>query len=692
MSRTVGRKHRLSLLAGSVLVAAITAPPVLAQSAGDQLPTSLSEVVVTATHAESATKTDTPIVEIPQTISVVTAQQITVQGAPNLQDALHYTAGFDELGNDSRGDFFQVRSFQPEIYVDGLKRNFGFVYLPRIETYTMDRLETLVGPAAVLYGAGSAGGLVDMESKRPEFDFGGEVAADYGTWDRKQVEFDVTGPITQSVAARVEGVYLDSDMQLNYIPNDRRLLEPSVTWKPNGDLTVTLIGLYQQDYTGPSQAYLPITASLYAAPGRAISDYTLIGEPGFNKGPKTDASGTLLIDYRITDSLLFHSATRVEDDNTTYNEIFGTWSDPLNPFTDADQSVLARAMFAYRAHYHTVETDDHLLYKLQTGLLTQRFLAGFDHSDFQQTAIQAYQPVSSIDVYDPVYGNVPAPAFGSPTTQNLLDVGAYAQDQLELDRVSLVLGLRHDHSTTENTGLPTAEANVMTYRAGLSVNAGHGLWPYVSYAESFDPISGLNQFNQSYVPLYGKQYETGVKWQPAQSTLMYADVYDITERNELIPDPTNPVFEIQAGKTYARGFEFQANQNIPGDMSLSLSYSHNSTRQSGQSEQQNNVPKDVASVFATRTFTLQHGVMMRAGGGIRYVGSQVANDAAPLVVVTPSVTLVDAVFSVTMKQWELQFNALNLFNTHYYASCSAYGGCFVGDRRTINGTFTYRFW
>ena len=692
MTTIVGRKYQACLLAGSLLVTASAAQPVLAQSADDQLPAGLSEVIVTATYAESATKTDTPIVETPQTISVVTAQQIAVQDPPNLQDALHYTAGFDELGNDSRGDFFQVRSFQPEIYVDGLKRNFGFVYLPRIETYTMDRLEALVGPSAVLYGAGSAGGLVDMESKRPEFDFGGEVSAQYGTWDRKEVDFDVTGPVSQTVAARLVGVYLDSDMQLNYIPNDRRLLEPSVTWKPTSRLTVTVIGLYQQDYTGPSQAYLPITASLYAPPGRAISDYTLIGEPGFNKGPKTDSSGTLLIDYRITDSLHFHSGTRIEDDNTTYNEIFGTWSDPLNPFTDANQSVLARALFAYRAHYHTVETDNHFLYTLKTGLLTQRILAGFDDSDFQQTAIQAYQPASSINVYDPVYGNVPVPAFGPSTRQDLLDVGAYAQDQLALDRMSLVLGLRHDHSTTENTGLPTAEANVMTYRAGLSVNAGYGLWPYVSYAESFDPISGLNQFNQSYVPLYGKQYETGVKWQPEQSTLMYADVYDITERNELVPDPTNPVFEIQAGKTYARGFEFQANQNIPGDLSLSLSYSHNSTHQLGQTEQQNNVPKDVASIFAIKAFALQHGVRIRAGGGVRYVGSQVANDAAPLVVVTPSATLVDAVFSVTVEHWELQLNALNLFNTHYYASCSAYGGCFVGDRRTINGTFTYRFW
>lgn len=670
---------------------AVAWPPLVHARADSEVPTSLSEVVVTATHAETATKTDTPIVQIPQTVNVVTAQEITVQGAVDLQQSLRYSSGFDELGNDSRGDFFSVRGFQPEIYVDGLKRNFGFVYLPRIETYTLSRLEALVGPSAVLYGAGSAGGVVNMESKRPLFDFGGEVAAEYGTWDRKELQFDVTGPLSQTVAARMVGVYLDSQMQINHLPDDRRLFEPSATWQPNDRLTVTLLGLYQRDYTGPSQAYLPITASIYAPPGRVASDSVLIGEPGFNKGPKTEVAGTLLIDYRILDSLRFHSGTRIENDNTDYNEIFGTWSDPLNPFLDADQSVLARALFAYRAHYHTLETDDHFSLDLKSGPVTQQVLAGVDYSDFRQVATQAYQPASPIDIYDPVYGEVPVPDFGPQAVQNLLEVGVYAQDQVQAGRVSLVLGARHDHVTTENTGLPTDTVNVMTYRAGLSFDAGHGIHPYVSYAESFDPITGLNQFNQAYVPLYGKQYEAGVKWQPSSATLVRADVYDIKERNELVPDPTNPVFEIQAGEIASRGFEFQAEHNIARDMTLSVSYAHNSTRQSGQSDQQNNVPKDLASIFSTKTFAMGDDVSARLGGGVRYVGSQVANDAAPLQVVTPSVTLVDAVASLTVGRWQLQLNALNLFDTHYYSSCSAYGGCFVGDRRTINGRFTFRF-
>lgn len=692
MTRIVRRKYQASLLGGTTLATIIAVSPALAQSSGDSgVPASLSEVVVTATHAATATKTDTPIVEIPQTVNVVSAQEITVQGAVNLQDSLRYSAGFDELGNDSRGDFFAVRGFQPEIYVDGLKRNFGFVYLPRIETYTLSRLEALVGPSAVLYGAGSAGGVVNMESKLPQFDFGGEVAAEYGTWDRKEAEFDVTGPLSQTVAARMVGVYLDSQMQINYLPNDRRVIEPSVTWKPNDRLTATLIGLYQRDYTGPSQAYLPITASIYAPPGRAASDSLLIGEPGFNKGPKTETAGTLLIDYQILDTLHFHSGTRIENDNTDYNEIFGTWSDPLNPFIDANQSVIARALFAYRAHYRTYETDNHFSYSLNTGPVTHELLAGVDYSDFKQRATQAYQGASPIDIYAPVYGNVPAPAFGPETLQNLKEVGAYAQDQLKAGRVSLVLGARHDHVTTENTGLPTDTVNVMTYRAGLSVDAGHGFYPYVSYAESFDPITGLNQFNQSYAPLYGRQYEAGVKWQPQKSTLVRADVYDITERNELIPDPTNPVFEIQAGRITSRGFEFQANHNIAYDVTLSLSYAHNSTRLSGESDQQNNVPKDLASIFSTKTFSMGNGIHLTAGGGVRYVGSQIANDAFPLQVVTPSATLVDAVASLTVGQWEVQINALNLFDTHYYASCSAYGGCFVGDRRTLDGRFTFRF-
>lgn len=692
MKTVLGDLKRASMMYAATIGLVLGAPASFAQSKGaTQQSQALSEVVVTATRAVTATKTDTPLVEIPQTVSVVTSQQIQVEGAVNLQDALRYTAGFDELGNDSRGDFFYVRGFQPEIYVDGLKRNFGFVYYPRIDTYTMSRLEALVGPAAVLYGAGSAGGVVNMDSKLPLFDFEGEIGLQYGTWDRKQVDFDVTGPLTHTLAARVVGDYRKSQMQINFLPNDSRVVEPSITWKPNKSLTVTLIGLYQRDYTGPSQAYLPITASVYALPGQRASDSVLVGEPNVNRGPKRDAAATLLVDYKIEPNLTFHSGTRIDQDYTDYNEIYGTWSDPLHPFIDAANTLIARNLFAYRVHYRTTETDNHFVYKLSTGPITQRVLVGSDYSDFQQVAKQAFQSVSPINLYNPVYGNIPVPQFGPETTQKLIDLGVYGQDQIKAERVSLVLGVRHDHYTAQNTGLPTDIVNVTTYRGGLSIDAGHGLWPYASYSESFDPISGLNQFNQSYVPLYGKQYELGVKWQPDRSTMVRTDVYDIKERNELIPDPTNPVVEIQAGEVTSKGFEFQANRSIPGDIDLSFSYAHNSSRLTGQNSQQNNVPKDLASIFATKTFSLGADRRLRVGGGIRYVGNQVANDAAPMVVVTPSVTLVDAVASYTVGQWLMQLNVHNVFNVHYYSQCSAYGGCFIGDERTINGQVVYRF-
>src|SRR5207245_2162863 len=111
------------------------------------------------------------------------------------------------------------------------------------------------------------------------------------------VQFDVTGPLNDTVAGRIVGLYRKSNMMINYLPDDRTVLQPSVTWKPNERTYVTVIGLFQRDYTGPSQNYVPLMASLYAPPGRVVPASTLLGEPTFNKGPKKDESGTLLVDH-----------------------------------------------------------------------------------------------------------------------------------------------------------------------------------------------------------------------------------------------------------------------------------------------------------------------------------------------------------------------------------------------------------
>lgn len=707
-NKGLGRRFRRLALASSML--ACLASRAWAQTAPDPAPTaapasSLTDkdqdtITVTGTRAVTATKTDTPLTQIPQSITVITPEQIKDQGALTLIQSTDYTAGTTNGGDDARGDFVYIRGFWAVNYLDGLKREFGFVYLPRSEVYTLDRIDVLLGPSAVLYGAGSSGGLVNMETKRPRFDFGAEATASYGTYNRKQAQFDVTGPLSSTLAFRLVGLWRDSDALVHYMPDNRKVIQPSLTWQPSRDTNVTLMGLWQHDYIGTS-AYMPLAATLYAPPGRRMNRRTLLGEPDFNKGPKDDKWLTLVVNHDFSNWLKFHSSSRIEGDHTDYGEIYGVYyagASPLDPFLDADNSVVPRSIFAIKAHYRSFESDNNLQFLFNTGPLKHQILAGADFSYFRQLSRQAfcYLCASPINIYDPVYGQPGNTANYDPQTRQVLhDTGVYAQDQIRVaDRASVVLGVRHDHLKSENTGLPTAIDNATTFRAGVTVDVAKGFTPYASYSESFQPVSGLNQFNQSFKPLFGRSYEGGVKWQPIRNAMVRLTYYNIVERNHLVPDPQNPLNSIQAGEVTSKGVELQGNYYVAHDLTLSVAYAHNSTVVTGEHKQQDNTPKNTASIFGTKSFLLGGEMRLRIGGGARYVSSQVAGDVAvyPFIrVITPNFTLVDAMAAVDYQHWTLQVNATNLFNKYYYAACAQYGSCTNGDPRNINAALTYHF-
>ncbi|MFM2289824.1 MAG: hypothetical protein RL684_2967, partial [Pseudomonadota bacterium] len=659
-------KHRLCRvgIGGAIASVSLWATAALAQSKPDATAGDLDEIVVTA-QAVTATKTDTPLIEIPQSISIVSSQQVSNQGATTLLGALKYTAGLANLADDTRGDFNQTRGFWAVNYLDGLKREFGFVYLPRAEIYGLQRVEVLLGPSANLYGAGSSGGLVNMISKRPNFTTGGEVSASYGTYDRKQVQFDYNDAISSTVAVRVVGLYRDADMLLQYQPDDRRVLQPSITWKPSDNTDLTAIALYQDDKTGPV-AYMPLAATLNAPPGLRMDRSTMLGEPDYNHGTKKDKWLTVLFNHRFNEWLKFHSAERIETDDTAYHEIYGYYwqgATPNDPFLDAGRSVVPRALFALDAHYKSFDADNNLEFNFNTGPLRHKMLAGVDYTKFHFDGAQAYTGVTPVNIYHPVYGTVTAAdeVLTPQSDQDLKTTGLYLQDQIRFfDKGSLVLGARRDHVSSAFTGSPTEIDNATTYRAALTVNVTETLAPYVSYSENFQPISGLSQFGSRYRPVTARQYEGGVKWQPVSGAMIRLTYYDILESNRLGPNPNNPLDSVQGGSAKSTGYELQANYAVAHDLSLSVAVAHNSFVIAGQGRQADNQPKDTASVFADKSVRLGDDKVLHLGGGVRYVGSQISGDKSFYQVVTPSFTIVDAVAGFDFKAWSLQVNAVNL--------------------------------
>lgn len=690
------RAVRTALLAATC----IAAMPGIAAAADK----SDDDIIVTTTRAVTATKTDTPILRIPQSIEVLPVEEIKDQGALNIREALKYTAGVYSGSDDSRGDFNQIRGFESILFVDGMKRNYGFVYMPRPDINTLERVEVVVGPTSVLYGSGSSAGLTNMVSKRPQFTFGGSASISYGTFERKEGTIDVTGPLSDTLAVRMVGVLRDSNSRMDYTPNNRELVQGAITWKPTANTDVTAIGIYQHDNNPPNYNIVPLINSLYSRAGsgnldRFVPDSRFFGEPTINKGNKTYKALSLLLTHDFNDWLSFRSNNRYTWADTQQAEVYlnpSSTGNPLNPFIGATTTV-ARNLFAINIDYNVFNTDSSLALKFETGPFKHQLLGGIDYSYFKQYSSQAFTATTPIDIFNPVYGTAPAPVFAAPVTQILKQTGFYAQDQIDFgDLASLVIGLRHDKYTKDQSNALPESASRLTKRVGLTVNVTPTLAPYASYSESFLPISGLNQFGNSYVPLAGEQLEFGVKWQPVPSAMVRVSYFDLTEANSLRVDPANPLGRIQSGSITSRGLEIQANYRTK-TLSVIAAFAQGTSKVSDQTYQRDNVPKTLASLFVNKTIPVTDDMAVRLGGGVRYQGDMTSTRpftppaASTFILVTPSTTLVDAMVALDYKKWTLQVNSVNLLDTRYYPACSYFGSCSNGEPRTIQATLSYKF-
>lgn len=691
------RAPRRRLLAVSLMMPAGVAMPALAQDAE-----TLDKVTVVAERAVTATKTDTALIETPQAISVVSSEQIRERGALNVQETLRYTAGVaaEAFGLDTRSDVSTVRGLDPVQYLDSMRKVYNYSPIARSEVYTLDRVEVLRGPSSVLYGAGGAGGIINSISKRPQFTQWGEVALQYGSFDRKQLQMDVTGPLNENgtLAGRVVAVARDSGMQTDKLPDDRWVLSPSLTWRPTDHTQITFIGLFQKDETASSQQFLPVVATLQASGARRLDVSTFLGDENYDRLDARQNTGTLLVEHQFSDTVTLRSNSRYVDARTTFQEIFpDVYWNPSNPFIDDEERVLDRDAYAIKPHIRIFTTDNNVEYAFDTGTFSHRLLTGVDYSEFRQSSYSAFGRVTPIDIYNPVSTGVVAPEYSRDFDQRNTQLGLYVQDQVRYaDRISLVLGIRHDRARSTTEGSPTQTDEETTFKLGVIGEVAAGWSPYVSYSESFLPVAGLDFHGNAFVPVRSHQYEAGVKWAPNRDALVTANLYRIKEKNRLTNDPANVLNSVQTGEIRSQGFELEGAFSFDGDITLNANYSYNDAEVTHSNfapevgERLSDMPQHLASVWTAKTFTLDDDSRLRVGLGGRYVGSTSSiSDAG--VLRTPSYTLADALIAYDMRDWSLSINANNLFDKQYFAPCRAFGDCFTGMGRTLVGTVAYRF-
>ncbi|RSU60935.1 TonB-dependent siderophore receptor [Sphingobium yanoikuyae] len=702
-------------LSGAALIALCHGTAWSAEAAAADAPrTDEDSIVVTA--ATTGSKTDTALVELPQPIKVITSEQYLSQGAISISDTVKYAAGVlaNPYGRDTRVDGFNVRGLDALQFRDGMRDIFSYYASITSDPYNFSRVEILRGPASVLFGQGSIGGLVNLVSKTPDFTTRGELNLVYGSYDRKEAMGDVNVALADNLAVRFVGRVRDADTYVDHVPDDRVMFAPSIRWQPTPDTDIVLTGLYQEDDTGSTSQFLPIVGTFMpntAYPAGKLDQYTFVGKAGWDRYDGRSLQGGGSITHNFSDAIKLSLKARYIDSDLAYNTHYAdSYTNPSDPFLPyAAYGTYGRTIglssSASRARMNVFSTDNNLLFNFDTGAnIEHKLLVGIDYSWNKVAKQDTYGATEIIDLYDIDYD---ALASYEPTgpfvTTSQKQLGVYVQDQIRFyDRVSVVLGARRDRVTTSDG----AKDNATTFRAGIIGEVVAGISPFFSYTESFLPVAGRLQGpggvpGNPYRPQTGTQYEAGMKWQPAPGTLVTATVFKIKEKNRVLYGANNSTS--QSGELSTKGFEIEASHTLPGNFELLANYGYAKLK-SETNTSLDYMPRHTASVWTTKTFGLPGEAQLRLGGGVVYSGKSISTGLldpygiSPTVpddmlysIVTPSRTTVDALAEVTLDNWRVSLNATNLLNNKYYASCLARGDCFMGAPRNVMGTVGFRF-
>lgn len=655
-------------------------------------------------QSSTATKTDTQLLEVPQSVSVVTRERMDRQNVQSVTEALRYVPGVktETYGVDPKGyDWIYIRGFNAlttNDYRDGLRQlNNSYSYF-RTEPYALERIDIVRGPSSTLFGLGDAGGIVNRISKLPSAQGVHEVEVELGNFNRRQAQFDMSDKIDDDghYLYRMIGVVRDSDTQFHYhdgpdVEDNRVYLAPSLTWLPNSDTSLTVRADYLRDTSGGTVAVL-------TKPGGTVTD-TLLGDYSFNHFRQEQFTVGYELSHQFNDTFQLRQNVRYGQTDTVLNNL-------LPGAVNFDAGTVSRNAIRFDEHMNVVNIDNQLQVDFSTASISHRLLTGLDYSRLEGNAKRFGAVAPTFNIYNPVYGlNIADPTYVlNDNDQTTAQLGVYMQDQISLTpKWLLTLGGRHDeislrtqNNLTESTSW--LDQGAWTGRAGLTYLADNGLAPYISYAESFVPNSGTDSQNRTFDPSKAHQYEVGVKYQPDASLLLTLAAFDITKSNVLTNEIVNRVvtgYQVASGEVHSRGVETEATMKLTQNLDLLASYTYTETEitasnNGDRGKQQANVPKHMASTWLNYSF--HQGVLdgLLLSTGVRYVGSMYGDNANTVPV--KNFALIDAGAKYQVNQHvSVGFNIQNLLNHDYVGTCDEDTSCYPGQERTFIGSLKYSF-
>ncbi|MET0848458.1 MAG: TonB-dependent siderophore receptor [Pseudomonas sp.] len=667
-----------------------------------------------AKRTAAGTKTDTALVEAPRSISVVTRQQMEDRNVQNLDDAVRYMPGIvaSSYGSDTRADWLRVRGFEPTQFLDGLPLPKGTYANPKQETWNLDRLALLRGPASSVYGQTPPGGLLDMVSRRPTAEDSHEIQLQYGSDNQRQINFASTGKIDDEgqFLYSLSGVVRDSGTQIDHVDNKRYNIAPSLTWNINDDTSFTLLTQFTRDDTGITSQFLPVQGTKIDMPFGKVSHHKNLGDPDWEYYDRTYYALGYAFEHRLNDVWQFKQNLRYTKSDLSFQGLtVGSY-----PFTQVDnEGNVGRTSTIVDEDISQFAVDNNFQADFATGDVRHTLLLGLDHQRSNTNYTSIFGDGLTTNVNNPIYGQ---PIVRPPRStafydynQKTFQTGLYVQDQMALDQWRLTVGGREDwvHTSTEffNKGDATNTQRDKNFsgNAAISYVFDSGFVPYLSYAESFQPTMGASATaTDSFKPTEGKQWELGIKYQPPGSnTLLSAAVYDLTQKNVSVTTTVGATpITSQTGEVKVKGLELEAVSDVTDNLKIIAAYTlAKSEVQKGDNKgnRLQLMPNQQASLWAD--YTWHTGVLdgFGIGAGARYTGNTYGDQANTWLGKADAYTVFDAAVHYdlgrldnSLKGASLALNATNVLDKDYISTCDSFY-CYYGDRRSVVASATYKW-
>jgi catecholate siderophore receptor len=674
-------------------------------------PSSASEPVVTnagggstigyvGTSTSTATKTNTPLINVPQSVSVLTREFIRDQNFQSIGEAVRYVPGvIPHQGEGNRDDvIIRGQRSNADFFVNGIRDDVQYFR----DLYNISRIEVLKGPNAMIFGRGGGGGVINRVLKEADGEPMRELTLQGGQFNNKRAAVDLGGALTPSVAARFNAVYENSDSYRDFVNVERYGFNPTMTLHPNDSTKVQLSYEYFHDRRTtdrgiPSQFGRPYPT----APS------TFFGNPDLNYA-KVDAHiGTAVVEHETDAGLKIKNASRVADYEKFYQNIF-----PGGPVNAAGTSVNLSAYNNETDRQNLFNQTD-LTYKLDLGLIKHTLLWGAEVGrqsglSFRQTGffnnVSTALPVSPLNpvTFAPVtFRNV---ATDANNTYRLNLAATYLQDQIEITRyLQLIAGVRFDRfdlqSQDRRNGATFARTDdLVSPRAGVVIKPAENVSLYGSYSISYLPSSG-DQFSTLAPgtvlaePEKFVNKEVGAKWDVSPRLQFTTAIYDLVRTNQRLPDPDNPGFFILTGATKTKGFEAGASGYITSAWQMQGGYAYTDARIVSDTSAVIRAGNRVGLVpYHTFSWWNKYQLTEIWAFGVGVIRQTDAFASSDDTVVLPGFTRVDAaLFGRFKKNVRWQINVENVFDQGYIATADGNNNITPGSPRAVRATVIASF-